>query len=288
MAAINWDQSQSGTTYSSATAAANASVTASNPTATSLTLTAIPIGTAGNNTIATSTNWTGGSFGAADLAGGVERSGGDRGLHGADFAPDRGPDRYRRWNDLHLRGRCHDLTAADTVLIGPDVAIDPCQPGGRHQRDPTNGQAAGTTYGTGTAANTSVTATGSTATTLTLQAIQSGSVGNSTATSTNWTGGSFGAGDLTGGTDAGTFSDSIMVYDSLGNSHVLSFNFTKSSAGDWNYQITIPAADVGATGNPQVVASRNVAVRAGREFDYHPRRMCRESVSVGWLTGQRP
>jgi len=46
-----------------------------------------------------------------------------------------------------------------------------------------------------------------------------------------------------------------MAYDSLGNSHVLNFNFTKSSAGDWNYQITIPATDVGATGNPQVVAS---------------------------------
>ncbi len=46
-----------------------------------------------------------------------------------------------------------------------------------------------------------------------------------------------------------------MVYDSLGNSHVLTFNFTKSSAGNWSYQITIPAADVGATGNPQVVAT---------------------------------
>jgi flagellar hook protein FlgE len=88
-----------------------------------------------------------------------------------------------------------------------------------------------------------------------LQAIESGSGGNSVTTATNWTSGSFGAGNLTGGTDAGTFSDSMMVYDSLGNSHVLSFNFTKSSAGDWNYQITIPAADVGATGNPQVVAS---------------------------------
>jgi len=60
---------------------------------------------------------------------------------------------------------------------------------------------------------------------------------------------------LTGGTDAGTFSTPITVYDSLGNSHVLTFNFTKSSSGDWAYQITIPAADVGATGNPQVVGS---------------------------------
>src|SRR5208337_1735763 len=107
--------------------------------------------------------------------------------------------------------------------------------------------------GTGTQANISVTATNSTATALTLQALQSGSVGNTTPTTTDWTGGSFGAGDLAGGTDAGTFSTPITVYDSLGNSHVLTFNFTKSAAGDWNYQITIPAADVGATGSPQVV-----------------------------------
>jgi flagellar hook protein FlgE len=58
-----------------------------------------------------------------------------------------------------------------------------------------------------------------------------------------------------GGTDAGAFSTPITVYDSLGNSHVLTFNFTKASAGNWNYQITIPAADVGTTGNPQVVGT---------------------------------
>ena len=170
----------------------------------------------------------------------------------ADFAPHRGPDRYRRWNDLHLRGNAAALTAPNDVVIGPDVATTLANLASAINATPAG---AGIAYATGTAANTSVTATGSTATALTLQAIQSGSVGNSIATSTNWTGGSFGAGDLTGGTDAGTFSDSIMVYDSLGNSHVLTFNFTKSSAGEWNYQITIPAADVGATGNPQVVAT---------------------------------
>ena len=36
---------------------------------------------------------------------------------------------------------------------------------------------------------------------------------------------------------------------------MLTFNFTKASSGTWDYQITIPAADVGATGNPQVVSS---------------------------------
>jgi flagellar hook protein FlgE len=48
----------------------------------------------------------------------------------------------------------------------------------------------------------------------------------------------------------GTFSTAITVYDSLGGSHVLTYNFTNTAAGQWNYNITIPAADVGQTGNP--------------------------------------
>ena len=51
------------------------------------------------------------------------------------------------------------------------------------------------------------------------------------------------------------FSTPITVYDSLGASHVLTFTFTNTGAGTWNYSITIPAADVGATGNPVVVQS---------------------------------
>lgn len=51
------------------------------------------------------------------------------------------------------------------------------------------------------------------------------------------------------------FSTPITVYDSLGASHVLNFTFTNTGPGAWNYSITIPAADVGATGNPVVVTS---------------------------------
>ena len=51
------------------------------------------------------------------------------------------------------------------------------------------------------------------------------------------------------------FSTAIGVYDSLGTSHVLSYNFSKTAANTWSYQITIPAADVGATGNPVVLSS---------------------------------
>ncbi|HUI76046.1 MAG TPA: flagellar hook protein FlgE [Candidatus Acidoferrum sp.] len=51
----------------------------------------------------------------------------------------------------------------------------------------------------------------------------------------------------------GTFSTSVAVYDSLGGSHILTYNFTKTAANNWTYAITIPAADVGATGNPVTI-----------------------------------
>lgn len=42
-----------------------------------------------------------------------------------------------------------------------------------------------------------------------------------------------------------TFSTSIQVYDSLGNSHVLTVQFTQSTTpGQWNYSITVPNSDV--------------------------------------------
>jgi flagellar hook protein FlgE len=48
----------------------------------------------------------------------------------------------------------------------------------------------------------------------------------------------------------GNFSTSVQVFDSLGASHTLTYSFTKTAANSWNYAISIPAADVGATGNP--------------------------------------
>jgi len=251
MAAINLGGG-AGTAYSTLTVAANPSVTASNPTGTSLTLTAKPIGTAGNNSIATSTNWTGGSFGATDLTGGVDGVTATGAYTVPVPLPTAGQTVTVGRTTYTFVQNSAALSAPGDVVIGQDVATTLANLASAINATPAG---AGIAYATGTTANTSVTATGSTSSTLTLQAIQSGSVGNSTATATNWTTGSFGAGDLTGGTDAGTFSTPITVYDSLGNSHVLTFNFTKSASGDWNYQITIPAADVGGTGNPQVVGT---------------------------------
>lgn len=54
---------------------------------------------------------------------------------------------------------------------------------------------------------------------------------------------------------AGSFSTPVTVYDSLGATHVLTANFTKTADNTWNYTLTIPAADVGKTGNPVTVSS---------------------------------
>jgi flagellar hook protein FlgE len=57
------------------------------------------------------------------------------------------------------------------------------------------------------------------------------------------------------GSVGGSYSTPITIYDSLGASHVLTFNFTKTGSNAWDYSISIPAADVGGTGNPTVLSS---------------------------------
>jgi flagellar hook protein FlgE len=52
-----------------------------------------------------------------------------------------------------------------------------------------------------------------------------------------------------------TFSTPLSVYDSLGSSHTLQFNYTKTAANAWSYQITLPAADTGGSGNPTVIST---------------------------------
>lgn len=49
-----------------------------------------------------------------------------------------------------------------------------------------------------------------------------------------------------------SFSTPITVYDSLGNSHVLTLNFQKTGANTWSYDVTIPGDDVsgGTAGTP--------------------------------------
>jgi flagellar hook protein FlgE len=47
------------------------------------------------------------------------------------------------------------------------------------------------------------------------------------------------------------FSTPITVYDSLGAKHVVTFTFTNTGPGTWNYAVTVPASDLSATGAVQ-------------------------------------
>lgn len=60
--------------------------------------------------------------------------------------------------------------------------------------------------------------------------------------------------DSAGGVGS-TFSTPVSVIDAQGNSHVLTYTFTNTAANTWSYNITIPAADVGQTGNPVSIAN---------------------------------
>jgi flagellar hook protein FlgE len=244
----------SGTTYSTGTTA-NTSVTATAGT-TTLDLTATQAGTA-DDSIATTATW--GTFGAATLAGGAS-SGAATAATGtltetatnaaANDTVTIGSTTYTFVASLT------GVTTADQVLIDPSTAANTLA---NLAAAINGGTGAGTTYSTGTTANTSVTATAG-STTLTLTSTQAGTAGNSIATSATW--GTFGAATLANGADASstatsgnTFSEPVVVYDSLGMSHTLTFDFTKTAANTWSYQITIPAADVGATGSPTVLNS---------------------------------
>ncbi len=190
-----------GTTYGTGTVA-NALVKATGSTATSLNLQAMNTGAIGNSD-ATSTAWTAGSFGAADLTGGVSVRQASGTLTVPPPLPTAGQTVTIGGTTYTFAAAITAQSAADTVLIGADISSTLANLAGAINAASTNGQAAGTTYATGTVANATVTATGSTPTALTLQALNSGAAGNSDTTTTNWAAGSFGgAGDLVGGLDA--------------------------------------------------------------------------------------
>lgn len=43
-----------------------------------------------------------------------------------------------------------------------------------------------------------------------------------------------------------TFSSTTPIYDSLGDTHVLTVNYTKTAANTWTYSVNVPTADTGA------------------------------------------
>ncbi|HOL69967.1 MAG TPA: flagellar hook protein FlgE [Bryobacteraceae bacterium] len=54
------------------------------------------------------------------------------------------------------------------------------------------------------------------------------------------------------GTLDATFSTPMEVVDSLGATHVLTITFTKTAAGEWQYEVTIPSADLASPPDPPV------------------------------------
>jgi flagellar hook protein FlgE len=52
-----------------------------------------------------------------------------------------------------------------------------------------------------------------------------------------------------------TFDTPITVYDSLGETHVLTVEYTNTAPNTWTYSVTLPAADTGGNGAPTQLAT---------------------------------
>lgn len=63
-----------------------------------------------------------------------------------------------------------------------------------------------------------------------------------------------------------TFSTTVEVYDSLGQSHLLTFNFTNTGGGVWDYSITIPGSDVGSTSSSVSVATGSLTFNSSGQL----------------------
>jgi len=61
-----------------------------------------------------------------------------------------------------------------------------------------------------------------------------------------------------------TFTSSVQIYDSLGQSHLTTLTYTNTAAGAWNWAMTVDGADVtgGTAGTPSTLASGTLAFDA--------------------------
>jgi flagellar hook protein FlgE len=204
-AAINASSAKgegAGITYGTGTVA-NPSVTATSD-ANTLNLEAISSGAIGNS-LSTSTPWTAGTFGAADLTGGVDVQQATGTLTVPPPLPTSGETVNIGGTTYTFSTAITPLSAANTVLIDPTGSVQNtlANLAGAINYSTTGGQAPGKTYSATTTQNLVVQATGSTATTLSLKALNSGLAGNQDVTTTNWAASTFtGTGDLTGGVAA--------------------------------------------------------------------------------------
>jgi flagellar hook protein FlgE len=69
---------------------------------------------------------------------------------------------------------------------------------------------------------------------------------------------------VVGDPTTGSFSSPIQVVDSLGATHTLTVDFTKTGPNAWSYNVTIPGADLasGKAGTPSSVAKGNLTFNA--------------------------
>jgi flagellar hook protein FlgE len=69
---------------------------------------------------------------------------------------------------------------------------------------------------------------------------------------------------VVGDPTTGSFSAPIQVVDSLGSTHTLTVDFTKTGPNAWSYNVTIPGADLaaGTAGTPSSVATGNLTFNA--------------------------
>lgn len=65
----------------------------------------------------------------------------------------------------------------------------------------------------------------------------------------------------------GTFQSPINVYDSLGNSHVLTIGYTLTAPNTWTYSVTIPSSDLqGGTGSSTQVATGTLSFNSSGQL----------------------
>lgn len=185
----------SGTDYSASTVQ-NANVTASLPTATTLTFTANVAGAAGNfQTGATSI----GAFTAANFAGGTDAGAAPNAAAGNTVTV--GTQTYTFVTALSA------TPTANEVLVGSTEASSLSNLANAVN----GGSGSGATYGSPTVANTSATAV-STATTVVFTALTKGLTGNTVTTGVTGTNNTFATNTLTGGT-ASSVNDLLTIGD---------------------------------------------------------------------------
>jgi len=63
------------------------------------------------------------------------------------------------------------------------------------------------------------------------------------------------------------FSTPVTVYDSLGNSHILTLDFQKTGANAWNYNVTVPGVDVGSTDTSVSVGTGSLTFTSSGQLD---------------------